>query len=532
MLRPRSAAALAAQGQHRPGQASQQTVPTKQLLERYERWDGGATIAAGRLCLRTAAVVAPLTVSGNSLAPPRPQVRQGAGEAAAAGGPQGRATAPDGGRRERRVRRTPELCTVRLGGGARGLPRPGGAAHHRYAGLAHARGGGGPGPLAGSEWRPGAWCRTGQLQAAPALSARRRRWHRPPTAHPRACRPDPAQAATTVGNRLAGADRERQRALDAAQIISHLQAFAHAKEPGALPPLFHDASRSGEAAALTSRLLALASELVRQQEREAGGGGGGRRSLPEPVRGRGAAATGGRGCGAGVSAAPGRPKHMRGSRELCSTVHDIRRSGRRSLRAPWSTRWSSWSCTARCWTTASSRASMRRWRGRTCVPWQASAGRRAGARLSACLPACSEHLRLRCLSARALHCCLGRGAVWRTGRRSQLPLYFCAAPCLQTARQPWPSSNEGKQCWCRCAGLRGWLPALPQAAGARSGCVPRPAGRGLSAARAPAATALHLHAAHLQDLGGPPGRSRQCRCRRGQRCWQRRSREPRRWQQQ
>ncbi|PSC72605.1 exocyst complex component sec10 [Micractinium conductrix] len=75
------------------------------------------------------------------------------------------------------------------------------------------------------------------------------------------------QAATKIGNRLQNADACRQRALEAADQIGCLHDFAHASDPSDLPPLFHDDSRLAEAAALTSRLLAVAQELMRARER-------------------------------------------------------------------------------------------------------------------------------------------------------------------------------------------------------------------------------------------------------------------------
>eukprot|EP00887_Chlorella_sp_A99_P001500 scaffold8.g1500.t1 len=91
------------------------------------------------------------------------------------------------------------------------------------------------------------------------------------------------QTAANVGNRLASADRHRQRALEAVAAITTLRAFARARQPADLPPLFHDDARMGEAAAMTGKLLALAAEIA--SSREQGGaprpGSGGGRPPPE-----------------------------------------------------------------------------------------------------------------------------------------------------------------------------------------------------------------------------------------------------------
>ncbi|KAL4458016.1 hypothetical protein ABPG75_012881 [Micractinium tetrahymenae] len=75
------------------------------------------------------------------------------------------------------------------------------------------------------------------------------------------------QAATKIGNRLQNADLYRRWALEAAEQITCLQEFAHARDPSDLSPLFHDDSRLAEAAAMTGKLLAVAQELISARER-------------------------------------------------------------------------------------------------------------------------------------------------------------------------------------------------------------------------------------------------------------------------
>ncbi|KAL4853455.1 Exocyst complex component SEC10b [Chlorella vulgaris] len=75
------------------------------------------------------------------------------------------------------------------------------------------------------------------------------------------------QAAAKIGNRLQNAEVYRRRALDAGDAIRRLQEFAHATDPSALPPLFHDDARLGQAAAMTGKLLAVSQELISSRER-------------------------------------------------------------------------------------------------------------------------------------------------------------------------------------------------------------------------------------------------------------------------
>uniref|UniRef100_A0A1D1ZMD5 Exocyst complex component Sec10-like alpha-helical bundle domain-containing protein n=2 Tax=Auxenochlorella protothecoides TaxID=3075 RepID=A0A1D1ZMD5_AUXPR len=70
------------------------------------------------------------------------------------------------------------------------------------------------------------------------------------------------QAATRHGNRLKTALLEKQRASAAIRQLNHLLTFAHAPSLSALPALFHDDARAGEAAATATALLAVSREVV------------------------------------------------------------------------------------------------------------------------------------------------------------------------------------------------------------------------------------------------------------------------------
>lgn len=94
--------------------------------------------------------------------------------------------------------------------------------------------------------------------------------------------------AGRIGSRLQTVEAHRRRAIRAAEALQHLAAFAHSEDLSSLPEIYHDESRTEEAAVLASQLSVAVTSVLHDTTSDALAGerreGGGRYSDSPPRR--------------------------------------------------------------------------------------------------------------------------------------------------------------------------------------------------------------------------------------------------------